>query len=73
VSAENVERLQRLFELVGDGENPDALYELLDPDVEMTVVGDELNAGVYIGHEGVRRFFRDWAGTGRVGISNPCG
>jgi ketosteroid isomerase-like protein len=63
VSAENVERLRRLFELVGEGENPEALYELLDPAVEMTLFGDELNAGVHIGHEGVRNFFRDWAGT----------
>jgi ketosteroid isomerase-like protein len=63
MSAENVERLRRLFELLGGGENPDALYALLDPAVEMTLSGDELNAGLYSGHEGVRGFLRDWAGT----------
>jgi ketosteroid isomerase-like protein len=63
MSAENVERIRRLFELVGDGENPEALYELLDPAVEMTVAATDLDAGTYVGHAGVRRYFRRWAGT----------
>jgi uncharacterized protein len=59
----NVEALRRLFELVGDGENPEALYELLDPDVEFVIPPGDLDAGEYRGHEGVRRYFRAWAGT----------
>ena len=60
---ENVEALRRLFELVGGGENPEALYELLDPDIDFVVTEQDLNAGTYRGHEGVRRYFRSWAGT----------
>ena len=60
---ENVEALRRLFELVGDGENPEALYGLLDPDIEFVVTEQDLNAGTYRGHDGVRRYFRSWAGT----------
>ena len=63
MSQENVEALRRLFSLVGDGENPEALYELLHPDVEMVIPGGDLDAGCYVGHAGVRRYFRRWAGT----------
>ena len=60
---ENVEALHRLFELVGDGENPEVLYELLDPDVELTLTDDDLNSGPHHGRDGVRNYFRSWAGT----------
>jgi ketosteroid isomerase-like protein len=63
VSEENVEALRHLFELVGDGENPEVLYELLDPDVEFVLTDADLNAGPHRGHDGVRRYFRSWAGT----------
>jgi ketosteroid isomerase-like protein len=64
VSAEaNVDALRRLFDLVGDGENPEALYELLDPDVEFVIPALDLEAGEYRGHEAVRSYFRRWAGT----------
>jgi ketosteroid isomerase-like protein len=63
MSADNVERLRRMFELVGDGEHPEALYELLDPTIELTLPRDDPNAGTYVGHEAVRRLFRAWAGT----------
>jgi ketosteroid isomerase-like protein len=60
---ENVEALRRLFELVGDGENPDALYALLDPEVVFVIPAGDLEGGEYRGHDGVRRYFRRWAGT----------
>jgi len=63
MSQENVEALRRLFDLVGDGGNPEALYELLDSDVEMTISSEDLEGGRYVGHAGVREFFRRWAGT----------
>jgi ketosteroid isomerase-like protein len=63
VASENVERLRRLFSLVGDGENPEALYELLHPDIEMVISADDLEGGRYVGHAAVRRYFRQWAGT----------
>ena len=63
MSQQNVEALRRLFALVGDGDNPEALYELLDPDVEFVVAESDLEAGHYVGHAGVRRYFRTWAGT----------
>ena len=63
MSQENVEALRRLFELVGDGDNPEALYELLDPEVEFVMPSDDLDAGRYVGHAAVRRYFRTWAGT----------
>ncbi len=64
MSEENVEILRALYAKVGDGENPEALYELLEPDVvwdNSSSISPE--AGVYRGHEGVRQFFRRWAGT----------
>ena len=63
MSQENVETLRRLFGLVGDGDNPEALYELLDPDVEFVMPAWDINGGLYVGHAGVREFFRRWAGT----------
>jgi ketosteroid isomerase-like protein len=64
MSRENVEALRRLYALVGEGgENPEALYELLDPSVEFVTVSDDLEAGRYVGHAGVREYFRKWAGT----------
>ena len=63
MSQENVETLRRLFALVGEGENPEALYELLDPNVEFIIATGALDAGRYVGHAGVRGYFRGWAGT----------
>jgi len=63
MSRENVEALRRLFSLVGDGDNAEALYELLHPDVEMIVPEVDLEGGTYVGHDGVRSYFRRWAGT----------
>jgi ketosteroid isomerase-like protein len=63
MSEENVEALRRLFALVGEGGNPEALYELLDPSVELIIPPSDIDAGRYAGHAGVRRYFRRWAGT----------
>jgi ketosteroid isomerase-like protein len=59
----NVEALRRLFELVGGGENPEALYELLDADVEFVIPAADIEGGEYRGHDAVRAYFRRWAGT----------
>ena len=63
MSQENVEALRRLFALVGEGGNPEALYELLDPSIEFTMPPENVDGGRYVGHAGVRRYFRRWAGT----------
>jgi ketosteroid isomerase-like protein len=71
MSRENVEAIRRLFSLVGDGENPEALYELLHPDVEMVLPEGDLDGGTYVGHDGVRSYFRRWAGTWEVWHFHP--
>ena len=63
MSQENVEALRWLFAQVGNGENPEALYELLHPDIELVMQPGDLEAGRYVGHAAVRQFFRRWAGT----------
>jgi ketosteroid isomerase-like protein len=57
------ETLRRLFALVGEGENPEALYELLDPNVVFIVPPNFVDAGRHVGHDAVRRYFRRWVGT----------
>jgi ketosteroid isomerase-like protein len=63
MSQENVETLRQLFALVGEGENPEALYELLDPNIELIISTSALDAGRYVGHAAVRRYFRGYVGT----------
>ena len=65
MSQENVEIVRDLFQKVGRGENPEALYEILDPEVEFDLSRTNLleMQGVHIGHAAVREFFRRWAGT----------
>jgi ketosteroid isomerase-like protein len=63
MSQENVEALRSMFALVGDGDNREAIYELLDPDVELVIPADDLDAGHYFGHVGVRGYLLAWAGT----------
>jgi ketosteroid isomerase-like protein len=67
MSEENVEIVRNLFQKVGQGENPEALYEILEPDVEFDLsraTNLEMQ-GVHVGHAAVRAFFRRWAGTWR--------
>lgn len=62
VSGENVRRLREALERVGrHGENPEALYELLDPEIVWDASPLEMpDHGVYRGYEGVREFWRRW-------------
>jgi ketosteroid isomerase-like protein len=65
MSQENIELLRAMFEKLGrHGENPEALYELLDAEVVWDTSGLGFPDGsVYHGHEGVRTFWRRWRGT----------
>ena len=66
MSAENVEVVRRLFEASarGDAEAVLALYhEDVTWDASRTQPGLGEFAGVYRGHEGLRRFFREWRGS----------
>jgi ketosteroid isomerase-like protein len=60
MSQENVEIVRRVWD-AAERRDTEAVFALYDP----AVVWDasripETLAGVYHGHEGVRRFFRDW-------------
>ena len=63
MSQENVEIVKeftRLFEAGGREE----WREYFDPDVVWDTSATKMpTAGVYYGHQGVERFFRDWLGT----------
>ena len=64
MSEENVETLRALFRKIGRGEQAEALYEVLDPDVELDLSGTTwLDAGIHRGHADVQSFFRRWVGT----------
>jgi ketosteroid isomerase-like protein len=55
-----VQEFSRLFEK-GDR---DAWRDYFDPDVVWDTSADTMpSAGIYRGHEGVERFFREWLGT----------
>jgi ketosteroid isomerase-like protein len=60
--SDNVELLRETLERVGaHSENPDALYQLLDPDVVWDTSPLGLpDSGVYVGDDGVREFWRRW-------------
>ena len=56
MSQENVELLRRLFELFSERElDWDAIFELVGPGIVWEVRSDFPDAGVYTGHEGIRR------------------
>ncbi len=51
-----VEVLRRIFELFSEREMDwDALFQLVDPDIVWEVRSDFPDAGIYTGHEGLRR------------------
>jgi ketosteroid isomerase-like protein len=59
-NVEIVKEFTRLFE----GGDRDGWREYFDPDVVWdTSASSWPSAGVFHGHEGVERFFRDWLGT----------
>jgi SnoaL-like domain len=56
IAKQNVELLQRLFELFSERDvDVDAVLELVGPDVVWEVRSDIPDAGIYRGHEGFRR------------------
>jgi ketosteroid isomerase-like protein len=62
VSEQNVEIVRRVYDAVGRRDRT-AVLDLYDPDVEWDFSRGGLGglmAGVYRGHDGLRRWFRDW-------------
>jgi ketosteroid isomerase-like protein len=56
VSQQNVDVLRRLFDLFSERDvDIDAVLELVGPDIVWEVRSDFPDAGVYTGHEGMRR------------------
>jgi ketosteroid isomerase-like protein len=63
MSRENVELVKKLMRRFEEGDREE-WREHFDPDVVWDTSASELPmAGVYHGHEGVERFFRDWLET----------
>jgi ketosteroid isomerase-like protein len=63
MSQENVEIVKEFTRLFEGGDR-DGWREYFDPDVVWdTSASSWPSAGVFHGHEGVERFFRDWLGT----------
>jgi ketosteroid isomerase-like protein len=72
MSEENVEIVKGFTSRFEAGDREE-LLEHFDPDVvlDMSASGQPA-AGVYHGHEGVERFFRDWLGRGRTTRLRPA-
>jgi uncharacterized protein len=65
MSRDNVEIVQEFTQLFAAGDR-DEWREYFDPDVVWDASGSGLpSAGVYRGHQGVERFFRDWLAAWR--------
>jgi ketosteroid isomerase-like protein len=65
MSRENVEIVKKFTRLFEEG-GRDEWREYFDPDVVWDTSASKMPAaGVYRGHEGVERFFRDWLATWR--------
>ena len=63
MSQENVE-VVKAFTLSFEGGDRDEWREYFDPNVVFDTSATEMPfAGVYHGHQGIERFFRDWLGT----------
>jgi len=63
MSGENVEVVKRFMSRFEGGDRQE-WREHFDPDVVWDTSPSQMPAaGVYRGHEGVERFFRDWLGT----------
>jgi ketosteroid isomerase-like protein len=65
MSRENVEIVKEFMQRFDKGDR-DEWREYFDPDVVWDTSASNMpSAGVFHGHEGVERFFRDWLGTWR--------
>jgi ketosteroid isomerase-like protein len=63
MSRENVEIVKEFMQRFDKGDR-DEWREYFDPDVVWDTSASNMpSAGVFHGHEGVARFFRDWLGT----------
>ena len=63
MSQENVEVVKEFSRLFESGDRVE-WREHFDPDVVWDTSASSMpSAGVFIGHRGVERFFRDWLGT----------
>ena len=56
MSQENLEFVRRGHEAFTEA-GEDAIFEYLDPDIDLTPVAELLDAETYHGHEGVRQWF----------------
>jgi ketosteroid isomerase-like protein len=61
MSQENVDTLMRAW--AETRSDPDAFFQILDEEVEWEMAGGWLETAKYHGPEGVREFFRRWAGA----------
>jgi ketosteroid isomerase-like protein len=60
MSQENVEIVRRIYEAAAR-RDAETVLSLYDPDVELDNTRLKMvGGGVYNGHEGLRRFFREW-------------
>ena len=63
MSKENVEIVRRIYDAV-EADDPEAVFSHYDPDVEWDtarLASEGISAtGLYRGHEGIRKFFRQW-------------
>jgi ketosteroid isomerase-like protein len=65
MSEENVEIVKKFTQLFEGGDR-DEWRKYFDPDVIWDTSASNLpSAGLFKGHQGVERFFRDWLGTWR--------
>jgi len=62
MSRENVEVVRRIYEaMIHD--DLDQIFSALDPEIEWREPPESPGAGVYQGHEGVRRSYTSWVGA----------
>jgi len=63
VSESNLELVQRLFDLFGEGRGIEPALEVLHPDVVIDIPPDmSAEPDTYHGHDGVRRYFAGFEG-----------
>ena len=63
MSRENLEIVRRMWEAVKRGDNEPA-YAAMAPDGEMDLTtGGRMDAGIYLGPDGVRRAYEIWASS----------